>query len=204
MLENQAPDIVVDNIELNKSTLSEACGAAATNLVTNGDASYGDATNWYGWSNPVGVTADGSGYGGSGKALRAYGRSSTGGYHWQGIAYHINPACAVAGETWRVTFKTRLVLEGTSTGVNCDPSIPNNSDCPLVRIHTYLNNQHGYIYVLDSAMQWDTNAWNTFNTTFTVPNNAAGDGLEDFRPVFAGGPAGTEIWVDNVEMYREV
>ena len=144
-----------------------------------------------------------TGYGGT-KALKAYGRGG-----WpNGLNNHImkDLNCFREGDTWRISFKTRLYNETSLETIGCDPAA-GGYECPMVRVHTMHNGTaHKFHEIRDSNMNMNPNAsltplWSTFNTTFTIDASMVQYEMTLFGIMVVGGSAGSVLVVDDLDFH---
>lgn len=182
----------------------DSCGVEH---IVNGDFAVNSVSNgpWYGWGNPIAIVPDGF-KGPADYALAATGRTWWGSGMWQDVfSVWKNPDflthCVQPGDVYRIKFKTRMINPATNTGVACDPSL-GDINCPMVQIQrggaTSVNT-----YLHDTDMVWNPDGWSTFDTTFTITDEIAGDDITLFRVLFNGGPAGTTLINDEISVVME-
>jgi hypothetical protein len=135
------------------------------------------------------------GYGNSDHAFKTFDRWS-----WRdGVEHDLGPLrCLVEGTTWIVSFKARLEDEKTGEGLYCDSSVDEYTDCPLVWLRvTKANGERSDMLLRDNGMAWNADGWNTFKTHVTITDELLGSGLRSVRPIFAGGPTGSALLLDD-------
>jgi len=182
-------------------TLSEPPSQAPTSLCSknfakNGDAETGSLTHWTSWGNPIGIQSPG--YGGIGHAFTAYGR-----HGWQrGIGQWLDYSCISLNSTWH--FQAKVMLYDEDTGVpitNCNPIDILGYNCPMIRLVTAKENGSNRFDVFrDTDMAWNPGGWSEFDLKIKLTPETSGDDLVKFFPNFVGGPIGSVLVLDNVQI----
>jgi len=166
------------------------------NFAKNGDAETGSLTYWTSWGNPIGVQSPG--YGGIGHAFIAYDR-----HGWQrGIGQWLDYSCISLNSTLHFQAKVMLYDEDTSAPITkCDPRDILGYNCPMMRLVTAKENGLNRFDVFrDTDMSWNPSGWSDFDVQIKLTPETSGEDLVKFFPNFVGGPLGSVLVVDNVQI----
>lgn len=161
-------DFVIDDASI--TLLEQNCNE----LLLNGDAEYGDTPSfWSHWSPNGGEKITLVPAGNNNQAFKVHQRDLAG----DGIHQFIDPRCLMAGTTWKLSARMRLVSKTSGQGVTCEPSDQTRfvSACPPVRIFPWTSGAKGeeQAFYMTNSPNWSANSFNDYEVEFTVNNTLA-------------------------------
>lgn len=122
-----------------------------------------------------------------------------------GIWQNLPKECFMGeGQVWHIQMDIRMTDPTTNQGIECDTSATGSGDCPYFLVHSKnIAGDSYWVGFRDHGMVWNKDGWNHFSVI--VDGKAPWVDLKQWRAMILGGPAGSNLLIDNVsvELYTD-